>query len=530
MPRVTTDRGKHLPRRGGLLQPNRRVLVTTCGVTSVPLEQLCDPNTYSGGRNLWVTQELPRLLAMLPRRRPNDGLVLTRGSWSASRPAPGVLRLNGRMQFHNTTNGRFDMFVPEVTPRVTLLSKSGALDGVSARVRCIPRHEDDDPPARPDDYWAAYIVPVHGCTTMEVEVEISAGGGGDDAALAALDAAFLRIEYVVYGHHGRTMQGQHVVLPLRFPTHARAGASVGSADLAGTASDAGGDGEEEEKGGGGLFGRLVGGLKGREDGPAEEPAPREEATRLAWREVKPGLQVLCIPTHLLCHMDDPVSVVRRYVMKHAESGDMVTIGETPLAVMQGRTRHPSGVKPGLVATFVCKLFNRFSSIATACGMQCLVDISGALRVLLAAAAAVAARLVGKRGVFYHLAGEQARLIDDVSGALAPYDQFITLGPVNVRETVEAVRRKLGLPCAVVDVNDLTHLKGTFQVLGSSEGVDEDILRMALLRNPAGNADQQTPLVLIRHDPSRRAELLAAAAADERARKEKVKKGLKFVQK
>jgi hypothetical protein len=52
--------------------------------------------------------------------------------------------------------------------------------------------------------------------------------------------------------------------------------------------------------------------------------------------------------------------------------DAVTIGETPLAVMQGRTRHPVGVRPGWVAKFVCKLFNRFSSIATACGMQCLV--------------------------------------------------------------------------------------------------------------------------------------------------------------
>lgn len=103
-----------------------------------------------------------------------------------------------------------------------------------------------------------------------------------------------------------------------------------------------------------------------------------------------------------------------------------------------------GVRPGWVARFVCKLFNRFSSIATACGMQCLVDVSGALRVFLAAAAAVLARLVGKRGVFYHLAGEQAKLIDDVSGTLPPYDQFVTLGPAKVRETVDAVRSRLGL--------------------------------------------------------------------------------------
>ena len=53
--------------------------------------------------------------------------------------------------------------------------------------------------------------------------------------------------------------------------------------------------------------------------------------------------------------------------------------------------------------------------------------------------------------------------------------------------------RLGVPCAVVDVNDLTHIKGKFLVLGASEGVDAAILGMALLRNPAGNGDQQTPL-------------------------------------
>ena len=95
-----------------------------------------------------------------------------------------------------------------------------------------------------------------------------------------------------------------------------------------------------------------------------------------------------------------------------------------------------------------------------------------------------------------------------------------------------MRSRLGLPCAIVDVNDLTAIKGKFLVLAKSEGVDEDILRMALLRNPAGNADQQTPLVLIRHDPARRSELLAAAAEDEKNRKERARRkgGIAFVQK
>ena len=561
---------------------NRDVAVraSSSASSSAPsLESMCDPETYGGESNLWVTQELPRLLETLPKKRPCDGLVLTRGSWTATTATmtqedgqptttktPTLLRLNGLMRFHNTTKGRFDMFVPEVHPRVSLISKRGLPPGVTATVRCIPRHEDDDPPARPDDYWAAYIVPVHGETTMEVEVEIASSSssslGGVAAAkdlgdLATLDAAFVRVEYVVYGHHGRTTQEQQVVLPLRFPEVMDAegtpevmvttGAAVDDDDANG--DDAGEITEEEEEessgakggfffGGGGGFLKKNKKKKNEEEMAAASASATTTTTtttatnKLSWKEVKPGLSVLCVPTHLLCHMDDPVSVVRRYVQRHARPGDMVSIGETPLAVMQGRTRHPVGVRPGLIAKFVCKLFNRFSSIATACGMQCLVDVSGGLRVLLAAAAAVAARLFGKRGVFYKLAGTQANLIDDVSGTLPPYDQFITLGPVKVRETVDAVRSRLGLPCAIVDVNDLTAIKGKFLVLAKSEGVDEDILRMALLRNPAGNADQQTPLVLIRHDPARRSELLAAAAEDEKNRKERARRkgGIAFVQK
>ena len=57
-----------------------------------------------------------------------------------------------------------------------------------------------------------------------------------------------------------------------------------------------------------------------------------------------------------------------------------------------------------------------------------------------------------------------------------------------------------------------------------------MLRLALLRNPAGNGDQQTPLVLIRCDKTRRGEAVAAGQADERERRHRIKNGFKFVQK
>jgi hypothetical protein len=52
---------------------------------------------------------------------------------------------------------------------------------------------------------------------------------------------------------------------------------------------------------------------------------------------------------------------------------------------------------------------------------------------------------------------------------------------------------LGVAVAVVDVNDL----GRVKVLAASGGTDEALLMRALRPNPAGNANERTPLVLVR---------------------------------
>ena len=498
-------------RVGPARRADRATVAIALSASSAPDAFPANPATYAGESNLWVTQELPRMLEMLPRKRPCDGLVLTRGAWSATRPDAATLRLHGVMRFHNATDGRFDVFVPEVEASCRVLSKTRALDALAVTTRIAPRHADADRAPRADGYWEAYIVPARGSTAMDVVVDVTGFGASraeDEATFASLDAAWLTVRYVTYGHHGRTAQEQRVVLPLWFPDP---NVVAVEAEEEGN----GADGESLET----------------ETETTEEDADRPGSSALLrWRCVKPGLSVLCVPTHLLCHLDDPVSVVERYVRRHARAGDMLCMGETPLAAMQGRVRHPASVRPGLVARLVCRLFNRFSSVATACGMQCLVDVAGSLRVLVAAALAVAARLVGVRGAFYRLAGTQANLIDDVSGQIPPYDQCVTLGPVRVRETARAVFEKCGLPCAVVDVNDLSRVTGEFQILAKSEGVDEDIARVALLRNPQGNGDQQTPLVLVRHDPDRRDAIVEAGRADERARKERRRKGVKYAQK
>ena len=95
--------------------------------------------------------------------------------------------------------------------------------------------------------------------------------------------------------------------------------------------------------------------------------------------------------------------------------------------------------------------------------------------------------------FYQLAGEQARLIDDVTGTLPPFDQFIVLGPEHSQRLVDQIFQETGLQAAIVDVNDLKAVK----ILAATANTDQQLLTQALIDNPAGNADEQTPVVLIR---------------------------------
>lgn len=286
-----------------------------------------------------------------------------------------------------------------------------------------------DAKPREDGYWAAHIVKIGKVDPIEIAVEIQG------LNLSQLRVAWIQIHYVTYGPQGRIPKVRHVIVPLVFPD------------------------------------------------------PKDSKN---WRPAT-NADVLPIRTHLLTHLDNPVEVVRRYVLPHAQPGDVVAIGETPVAIMQGRFRHPTDVKPGWVASRLCYLFLPTSSLATACGMQSLVDLVGPARVLLAFIIGAIAKVFGKPGVFYQLAGEQARLIDDVTGTLPPYDQFIVLGPQDPQQVVDQIQSETGLAAAIVDVNDLRAVK----ILAASTDVTVPFLKQALIRNPAGNADEQTPIVLIR---------------------------------
>ncbi|MBW3041797.1 hypothetical protein DNJ73_04105 [Prochlorococcus marinus XMU1408] len=202
-----------------------------------------------------------------------------------------------------------------------------------------------------------------------------------------------------------------------------------------------------------------------------------------------------IKTHILGKLDDPINILKLYLPKDCLSSDILTIGESPLAIMQGKYIDYRNIKVSLVAKLLCKGFHPTSSLATACGMQTLINISGPTRVIISWLVGGICKSFKIKGMFYRLAGEQARLIDDITGTTPPYDKSIVLGPQDAKDFCLKASKELQVNVAVVDVNDL----GKVKILSTNNFDNIEIIKRALTSNPAGNADQLTPLVLIRQN-------------------------------
>ena len=202
-----------------------------------------------------------------------------------------------------------------------------------------------------------------------------------------------------------------------------------------------------------------------------------------------------IRTHILGSLDDPIEILKSYMPLNCISTDILAIGESPLAVMQGRYINYRNINASLISRLICKGFHPTSSLATASGMQTLINISGPTRVIISWLIGGIFKFFGIKGMFYRLAGEQARLIDDITGTTPPYDKSIVLGPKDTQNFCIKAAKSLNINVAVVDVNDL----GRVKILSTSNVNNAEIIKRSLTSNPAGNANQQTPLVLIRSD-------------------------------
>lgn len=210
-------------------------------------------------------------------------------------------------------------------------------------------------------------------------------------------------------------------------------------------------------------------------------------------EVPAGLVAIPVRTPIVRPGDDVVSLARSAVHGIAREGDVIAISETAVAIAQGEFVVAEHVRPSPLAYVLARRAGAMATVSQPESLQLVIDQVGSWRVFYAAVLQALGRLTGKRGMFYHVLGEAIATIDGYTGTMPPYERAIVLAPREPDAVCARIADATGVHCVIVDANDLEKAK----VLGASNGVNRECVERALLDNPHGNGDEQTPIVVLK---------------------------------
>ncbi|WP_018800589.1 asparagine synthase (glutamine-hydrolyzing) [Salinispora arenicola] len=182
------------------------------------------------------------------------------------------------------------------------------------------------------------------------------------------------------------------------------------------------------------------------------------------------------------------------------------VSEKVIAVAQGRIFNVTDIRSGAWARLLSRFVRRTPygiGLGHPATMQLAIQEAGLPRILVASAAGAVGKAVGRRGLFYQVAGAAIRAIDgpteysaypaNVSAKLAPAD------PARVaREISAAIRAALSAESAerfggtvIIDANDFGQ-----DILGQDTGATDAALAEAFVDNPLGQAREQTPFAIV----------------------------------
>ncbi len=206
---------------------------------------------------------------------------------------------------------------------------------------------------------------------------------------------------------------------------------------------------------------------------------------------------LCIKTHVITDQDNIVEVADKYASSLVQEGDILFITEKAVACTQKRAIPIDQIHPRPLARFLSRFVLRTPygiGLAMPETMEMALRECGTIRILFAAAISAVGKLFGIRGWFYNIAGYKARSIDGPCDfTLPPYNHYVVLGPDKPDEAAADISKKVGVPVAITDINDLEG-----QILGTSDrSMDRDLLCKILKDNPLGQCSEQTPMGIIR---------------------------------
>ncbi len=204
-----------------------------------------------------------------------------------------------------------------------------------------------------------------------------------------------------------------------------------------------------------------------------------------------------VKTHVLNKGDELIEVVRHYAGSLLQPGDVLTIAESPVAVVQGRAIPISEIKPGFWASLLWRFVKKVPygiGLRSPWSMQCAIDEVGLKRILRAAVAGFWGKLLGRSGDFYRVAGKQVAMIDAAhTSGVKEFYECVILGPKDPDGVARELSQALGCSVAVVDANDIFGCK----VVGAAPGVNIPWVEEAMRDNPAGQGDNLTPIIILR---------------------------------
>lgn len=205
-----------------------------------------------------------------------------------------------------------------------------------------------------------------------------------------------------------------------------------------------------------------------------------------------------IKTHFITSSDNLVDIVSKYVVPKAEQGDVIVLCQKIVSIIQNRVVYKKDVKLGFWAKFLSRFAKKTPygfSVGNPLKMQLAINLAGLPRILFACFCSGITKIFGISGIFYRVAGHQISQIDGFYGKAFPqYAEMGILGPKDCDKVCEQLKNKFGFSFVVADVNVLgRNLLGRSQDLRSKEKLILEILK----DNPAGQSNQQTPIIILR---------------------------------
>lgn len=206
-----------------------------------------------------------------------------------------------------------------------------------------------------------------------------------------------------------------------------------------------------------------------------------------------------IKTKFVTTEDDYIEIMKEYVSKIYEEGDIVSISEKIISICQNRIVKREDIHIGNLAKFLSFFANRKNrggyGVGMPINMQYAINKVGPIRVIFASIISGITKIFGIKGVFYKIVGREVSGLDGFyDGA---WDEYRDIGieiPKDSNKVCNDIKNKLGISCMIVDSNDFGQV-----ILGKSDDIklNDKILKGLIKDNPAGQGKQQTPIILIR---------------------------------